>query len=450
MDVVLGLDIGSSRIKAAAFDDSGTIVAHGSRPTPRRTRAGLTDFRVLEMIEACRLVIATFAPHGFTVRGLGITAMGEVGTVIERGHLANIDFPAWHDDRGHEAIDALVRSHGSARLASATGGHFRTVSSLAKLAWLRSTDHVPNGVFVNVASAVAWTLTGVATQDGSLASTTGVVDPVQARPAMELWEQSGLAGIDIAPIDPPQTSYPATTEVSQSWGLPRAIPVMVAGHDHPVASVGTGALPGFVIDSLGTGEPLLASPPVRTNAHDRAIIEGVDLSTHSVEMWPSTGDLLVIAEGLRPGLAMSAFLALSGLTRAPLDLALPLNPSRILEDAEVAQLERGTLAIAPTVESWSNLHWYFTRRAAELDAGLRHVTGATGPTVVTGGGIRSRPWVEMKAAASAEPLLVSTVMEAGTRGAAAMVGCILGWWQTASDMPNAGLVAVDSWLSQDH
>lgn len=448
MDAVLGIDIGSSRIKATAFDATGAVVAHESVRTPVKVSDGLTDFPVVDIVEACRRLVAAVSSRDLTIQGVGIAAMGEVGTVLKDDTLVDLSFPAWHDSRGHDVIETLGRAHDPAALARLTGGHFRTVSSLAKLAWMRASHGLPDGIFVNVASAVAWSLTGIPTQDGSLAVTTGAVDPARSEFHSGLWAQAGLAGLSIAPIEPPQTHHPTTTEASHLWHLPGAIPVMVVGHDHPVAAVGTGASPGFVVDSLGTGEPVLAAltPDARSRHHQ--IMDALDLATHSVETWPSTGDPLVIAEGLRPGLAMESFLELSGLTRAEADASLPRDPDADLEDEDIAQLERGVLTFAPTTASWSSIHWYFTRRAATVNDALRLTTASDGPTVLTGGGTRSRAWVAMKASLASNPVLISTTMDTGTRGAAAMVGSTLGWWAASSDMPCAGLVPVDAWLSR--
>jgi sugar (pentulose or hexulose) kinase len=222
--------------------------------------------------------------------------------------------------------------------------------------------------------------------------------------------------------------------------------IVIAGHDHPVAAVGTGAAPGSVVDSLGTGEPVLAAwTGARPTPAEAASLVGRGLT---IETWPSTGDPLLIWEGLRPGLAMETLLMASGIPRAELEGSLsegghaPASFDRAecmaLERGEREPLRRRDLLNAPP-SSW-RLAWHalldaYARDAANGAAAVRVATGATGPIILTGGGVRSSLWVNKKLDRSTSRLEVSPVTETGTRGAAALAGVALNWWTDASLMP---------------
>ncbi len=63
------------------------------------------------------------------------------------------------------------------------------------------------------------------------------------------------------------------------------------------------------------------------------------------------------------------------------------------------------------------------------------VAGPGHRLVVFGGGGRSRPWLERKAAAGRLPVLRSTAGEPAARGAALFAGVAAGWWQKVDAAP---------------
>lgn len=443
---VIGVDIGSSRIKAIAYDRNGRAMRDVAVPTPLRRHGDVLDFPVLDMVATAREALAAVA-RGSHVMGIGIASMGEVGTIVSGGSLAAIDFPSWHDSRGDSVIRRLSSLAETLDAHTATGGHFRTVSTVAKLAWLADQRAIDSGMFLTVASALAWTLTGDATQDMSLAVTSGVTNPLNGRHLDELWAAAGLQGILLAPVANAGTAAPIAAERTVEGLLPGSIPVVVAGHDHPVAAVGTGAPRDAVIDSLGTGEPLIA-PFAGAHVVRRARVAPFPPEGFSIEASPSTGDPIAIAEGLRPGLAMSALLAASGTSRAELDARVDLDCDTTLDAGDVAALESGVVTIPADHRSWSALHASFVARAADAERAVRELTGVQGPTVLTGGGLRSTAWVKMKQRAASGPVLVSTATETAARGAAALAGVAAQWWDSPEGMPGAALVSVDAWLAR--
>jgi sugar (pentulose or hexulose) kinase len=63
-DLVLGLDVGTTNLKCLALDDTGTIVAQTSEPTPQsHPRPDWTDFEPEPIWEAiCREISALPSP----------------------------------------------------------------------------------------------------------------------------------------------------------------------------------------------------------------------------------------------------------------------------------------------------------------------------------------------------------------------------------------------------
>lgn len=449
--VVVGIDFGSSRIKAAAFARNGEMVAVGAVDTPLvRTSAG-DDFPVLEMLGAARHVIASLDVDD--VAALGMTSMGEVGTVLTDDGLAPLAFPSWYDDRGEEVVHALERKWGTAHLRDLTARHLRTTSTVAKLAHAHATaSDVPAGRFLGLCGALAYQLTGQAWQEAGLAVTSGVYDLVGRRYLSDVWASAGLRHVELAAVRPPGFGAPARGDLARALRMRPGAPVVIAGHDHPVAAVGSGVRLGEVFDSLGTGEAIIAP-----FSHDEGAERG-DLAAHldrdpdlTFEVWPSTGAPLAVWERMRPGLAMRTFLDESALDRGALeDGALPPGDHPAFSPDDLTALQSGRLVPGRyDAQAWGDLIDAYVLLASRGDRLVRDVSAARGATILTGGGLRSRRWRESKLALTPGRLEVSTVTEAAARGCAAIAGVSAGWWSRPENMPGTARVPVSTPAEMD-
>lgn len=448
MQTVVGVDFGSSRVKAAAFARDGSLAAVAARETPREQREDGDDFRVLPMLEAGQGAVRDLGLPPGSIAALGLTSMGEAGTVLRDGRLAQISFPAWYDARGEDLVRFLQERFGACEAAVRTGQHLRINSTVAKLGHLAPLLEAPlEGEFLGLCGAFAWQLTGRGWQDESLAITSGIWDSQRHDYWLAPWNLVGLGQVALAPVKPPGHGEPAAGELAESLGLAPGAPVVIAGHDHPVATVGAGVRPGEVGDSLGTGEALIAAmdPGLAADAaHCRDILLEDDKITF--EVWPSTGRRAAVYEWLRPGLAMRTFLRQTGLDRSALEAqAGPPVPGRQLDEEMVRQMELGVPGdLAPNAESWGALIDHYVMAANAGQDRLRRATGARGTTVLTGGGLRSARWRRAKALLGRKPMVVSVAAETAVRGAAAIAGTSLGWWQTAETMPGVTRLGVGS------
>ncbi|WP_024287287.1 FGGY family carbohydrate kinase [Cellulomonas sp. KRMCY2] len=445
-ELVLGIDIGTSRTKVAAYGRDGRAVTFRASPTPIGNIAGAVDFPVLAMLDTVESLIEGMGLRGSPIVGVGIGTMGEVGTILAGSRLQHIDFPAWYDDRGADVVRALEEAFGRSWLAGRTGGHVRSTSSLAKLAWLSAHGRLVDGTFLGLAGAVAWRLTGQAVQEASLASTSGAFDPVEGQYVEAIWVSAGLGGVRPARVTPPATGTPADTALARRLGLRPGAMVVIAGHDHPVAAVGTGARAGEVVDSMGTGEPVLAAVTRSTPRPSHAEVARLVADGLTVESWPSTGDVALIWEGLRPGLAMQTFLDATRGDRAALDAqAPPPGTAGLPAPDAVRTLEQGGACHLPEgPSSWAQILDHYAVMAAKGEQAVRAATGASGVTLLTGGGLRSPRWVAAKAALGATSPVVSQATETVARGAAAIAGMACGWWSDTADMPGARRLTTDT------
>ncbi|MGX5681032.1 FGGY family carbohydrate kinase [Schumannella luteola] len=451
-EVVVGLDFGSSRIKAAAYDRSGELVALAAEGTPVESRPDGDDFPVARMLAAAVTALERLGQPPGAIAGIALSSMGEVGTVLTDAGLADLAFPSWYDSRGGEVVAALHERFGAEHLALRTGNHSRLVSTVTKLGHLAAHGGVPDGLFLGLCGSLAWQLTGEGWQEAGIAVTSGVYDVIRREYLPQVWAAAGLEGVALPPVLAAGEGRPAITALARRLGLAEGAPVVIAGHDHPVATVGAGMRAGELGDSMGTGEALIAvvSPE---RAADVAALERAmrDDPYLSFEVWPTTGALLAVWERLRPGLAMRSFLEHGGLDRSVVDAAAPpVGVPVRLTDAQSRAMENGERSPLPAdAAGWAELIDFYVLLANRGLETVSAATGADGSTILTGGGLRSARWRQSKALLGRAPMAVSTVEESVTRGCAAVVGASLGWWPDGESMPGAERIPVRSGSVED-
>jgi sugar (pentulose or hexulose) kinase len=283
-DVIVGIDAGTTAVKAAAFDADGNEVAQGRAPTPWRavpTGAEVDPDELLAAaVAAAREAVA--AAGGGRVVAVGVASIAETGVLLDRDGRPVVPGIAWHDSRGEEEARRLAEElpEFSARVGLAAS----PLCSLAKYRWLR--DHMPGserGVrWLNVAEWLVAGFGGDAVAELSLASRTGFYD-LHARVP---WDEAlawagapaGLVGEAVAAGTPMGTVGDALPEA-------RGAILTVGGHDHLSAAVGAGAAgEGDVLDSCGTAEAFVrASAPLAPERVVQAVADGVSVGWHAAE-----------------------------------------------------------------------------------------------------------------------------------------------------------------------
>ena len=252
-ELVLGIDVGTSSIKAAVFDTDGRDVAHSREPTPWRmvdTGAELDPGALLaSTLTAVRAARA--AAGAAPVAAIGVASMAETGVLLDRSDVPVVPSIAWHDGRGAaEAADLAARFGGDA-FAARVGIPATAACTLVKYRWMRGNwPAADRGVrWLNVAEWIVLGLGGDPAPELSLASRTGFYDLHGRRP----WPEA-LAWAD-APSGLAADPVPAGTPMGRAGPeLGRAV-LTVGGHDHLAGAVGAGAAEsGDVLDSCGTAE----------------------------------------------------------------------------------------------------------------------------------------------------------------------------------------------------
>lgn len=410
---LLGIDVGSTRLKAVLVDGTGAITELAVVSTPFAATARGVEMPVEDLEAALIRVLTTLSLEGRAgVAAIGIGGLAESGAPLAAGRPC-APVIAWHDPRGEDVAARLDAALGDA-LAVRIGQRPRSVSSVAKLGWL-----VANGVdrvegWLGVPELCVWLLTGDQVSDFSLASRTGAYDIGTGEWIPEVFKVAGLpGGVFVDPAAAGSVLARVGVAGARAFGVPAGAPVTLAGHDHLAAAeslAGPGAGGGPVAyNSVGTAESVLGFSAALP---DRARALALRLA---VSRRPAGVGWAVFAGAARAGLILS-------------DLAVRLGGSPATLDALDA-------ADGGPGAAWHGELRALAERTADSADRLAGLLGPAGRIVAFGGGSRSRPWMRLKAGLSAPtPVFRADVDEAAARGAAMAAGVAAGWWAT----PGAG------------
>ena len=250
---VIGIDVGTTNVKIAAFDPAGRCLAH----VTLRTQADASDL-VATVFDAIRDCVA----RGGAPDAVGVAGMAETGVAIDRDGRALTPLIFWTEARGTEHAAGLNRACDPDALYRATGRVATGKSPLATWLWLRHHEPavLPNMTrWLGAPDLVVHALTGRACTHPTLAARTLAFDLDTCDYPDDLLAIAGLRADQLpAPTGFDGLAGRISTAAAAATGLRPGTPVVHAGHDHSVGAWAVGVrAPGSACLSLGTTEAVL-------------------------------------------------------------------------------------------------------------------------------------------------------------------------------------------------
>ncbi|KNZ30931.1 MAG: xylulose kinase [Methylibium sp. NZG] len=256
----LGLDLGTSELKALLLADDHRVVALAraplavQRPQPLWSEQAPADWwAAVESVMG--ELAATHAAALAQVRAIGLS--GQMHGAVLLDEAGSVLRPAilWNDGRSGAACAALTAAVPA--LPQITGNLAMPGFTAPKLWWVR--EHEPD-VFARTACVllpkdfVRLQLTGEAVTDCSDASGTLWLDVGARRWSAELLAACGLSEAHMPRlVEGSAVSARLRPALARRWGLPADVPVAGGGGDNAASAVGIGAVsPGQGFVSLGT------------------------------------------------------------------------------------------------------------------------------------------------------------------------------------------------------
>lgn len=465
--ILVGIDIGTTNLKAIATRPDGTILCVARRAMQIDTPdAGAAEFNLEaldrnllailgELIEALsRLDIPASA-----ISGIGVASIGESFVGIDSSGQRITPCPTWYDRRTTRLLDRWNMT--SRAWFDITGMVDDDIYTAYRLVWWRNAstelfDRV--ATWLTVADYATFLLSGAKVSSPSIAARSGLADRRSLTWSSPILHNAGISDAQLGELRPSASvAGQITPKIAEQTGLIAGTPVINAGHDHPCAGLGCGlADPGQIIDSTGTSEAIktvVDRPLDFTETMDGSydcyphVVPGRYLLSGHI---PSSGGLLDWLVRLLSGPAPTADSATllwqsaaaaipgaNGILVAPFleGTGAPLNDRT--RRAEItgagAQSDNGAILRAgvEALAGWVSIN---------LDL-FESITGTNASVLVlTGGGARNDLSNRIKAALLNKPFDIPEVEEAAGLGAALVAGLATGIFADATRAAQRGAI----------
>lgn len=326
----LGLDLGTSGLRALLVDEDGAPIGSAERHyTSSQPHAGWSEQDPSDWIDALEGVMRELGAKHAEIAGLkGIGVAGHMHGATLLDHKGEVIRPCilWNDSRAHAEASALDKKDGVRDLS---GNIVFPGFTAPKLAWVaqHEPEHAKRVAKVLLPAAVLnFYLTGDYVADLSDSAGTSWLDVGARR-----WSDTLLAAGGMREDQMPRLvegCAPAGTlrdDLAQSWGVPKGVIVAGGAGDNAAAACGIGALKeGQAFLSLGTSGVLLVARDGYFPAPDSAL----HTFCHAVpDRWYQMGVMLSATDSL------NWLGKISGAT--PADLTAPLEgelapPGRVM------------------------------------------------------------------------------------------------------------------------
>ena len=445
--VIIGLDAGTTGVKAAAFGLGSSW-----------QRVAIREYRLLEptpgqaVQDPAAIVRATHDALAECVAAVGSAKVLGVSVSAGMHGLMALDgerrpltpLVTWADARARDEARSLHRSGQASALHALSGTPVHPMTPLTKLMWFAR--HEPRTWqaarwWVGLKEYLLLGLTGDVVTELSSASGTGLLDMSTRDWSATAIEVCGVSIDKLPPILPTTSTLPLAPAAAAAVGLPPGTPVVVGAGDGPLGNLGTGAMePGIACLSLGTSgavRTVVAHPHVDDDRTlfcyaltDTTWVVGGAISNGGVvlrwtgesltpDVWAAAGDagpdhaVLELAAGVPAGSEGLVMLPYLLSERAPLwDPDLPgafLGLRREHTRAHMARaaIEGVCLQMRIILDRLDQVQPVSTVRA-------------------TGGVFRAALWSEVMAAMLTRPVRVVGGAEGTARGAAALALFALG------------------------
>ncbi|MGH2808514.1 MAG: gluconokinase [Actinomycetota bacterium] len=260
--VVIGLDLGTTSIKAVALDASGR--AHGvvqHEAPPHRDASGRSEQDpelVVAAVKRClREVTAKAADAGLTVAGVATSAAMHSLMAVDADNEPLTGGITWGDRRAVDQARRIKQEHDHLAIYKRTGVPLHPMTPLTKLMWFRENEsdlYARAARWVSMKEHVQHRLCGEWFVDRSTASTSGLLSLETLDWDDELLDVLALERAKLSPVvDSTYRGGTIRPDAASELGLPTDCAVVAGASDGALANIGVGALTdGVVACSIGT------------------------------------------------------------------------------------------------------------------------------------------------------------------------------------------------------
>lgn len=457
---IAGLDIGTTGCKCTVFDADGNDLGRAYREYAVQRNESGHEIDAKILLNAVFETIAEMAGKYPDIKGIGVTSFGETFVMTDEDGTPLHPAMLYTDPRGEEQSERLVDKLGSRQIQKITGLKPHATYSMPKMMWvkenLREVEGDASHIFL-MEDFVVFHLTGVAQIDYSLASRTQAFDIVHLCWSKVVFDQ---AGIDIGKMSKPvptgTPAGPVRPEVAKRLGLGVDTVVVSAAHDQVAAAIGAGVFDGSTAaDGAGTVECMV---PVYDTLPDMDVMyEG----NYAVIPYVIPGKYVTYAFSYTGGALIQWCADVLAKEEKLQAAARHLSVNELLEQEYIKKRGDvpGKLLVLPHFAGAATPYMDAGSRGAILglstDSRVYDIYRACMEGVVyemllnfhllvksgigckkmaaTGGGAKSKIWMQMKADILDIPITALSTSDAGTVGASMLTGLAIGAFRDLAD-----------------
>ena len=301
MEYLLGIDVGSTSLKAVVYDLAGNAISQGSRPTERfNPYPDNPEWAIWKpeqiwggVAESIKEAISRLDNPG-DIKAAAVAGMGMDGVPIGKDGKWLYPFISWHCPRTEPQHRWWAENIGAEKQFAAGGNQLWVFNTALRLLWMRENEPEildKTDKWLLIEDFVNFMLCGEYATDYSMASTTLLFDQRKQCWSDELVEASGLDRRLLCDPAPSGTLLGKVHKrAAEATGLAEGTAIVLGGHDYLCGALPTGAFkPGVVLDVTGTWEVVVAAldKPVLTSD---ALQAGIIIDSHVARgSWAAMG-----------------------------------------------------------------------------------------------------------------------------------------------------------------
>ena len=305
MHVYVGLDLGTSSLKAVALATDGRLVASASHAYPTHSPVpGWAEQDPADWTQAAHVALRELSvalPRDAEPRALGIAAQLPTLALLDPDGRPLRPAIVWYDGRATAQATAMLRALPAEEWYRRSGIVFDAHYLAPMHAWVaeHEPDALARGAYLvcGAKDALLHALTGRWLSDPTMASGVGVYNPRDGA-----WDEALLraAGLTTALLPPLASPWTVAGRLGSDWrhtGLPDGLPVVVGAADSLCGVLGCGATESGVMAVIaGTSTAMLMS--TRQPLYDQT--RRFFLTPHAVpQRWALEMDLMATGSSVR-------------------------------------------------------------------------------------------------------------------------------------------------------
>ncbi len=249
-EILLGIDIGTSACKAAAFDTNGSVLAQANESYPvYYPKAGWAEQKPDDWWAAvCRAVkkLISCGIDPKTISGIGIDGQSWSAVAVDKKGEVLCNTPIWMDTRAKDICSQMEKIAGEGKLFEVSGNPVQPMYTMPKVLWYK--ENIPEvyekiDKILQSNSFIAYRLTNAVTQEPSQGYGWNCYDMKSGAWNLPLCQELGIDTKLLPDIVPSHAVIgKVTAEAARMTGLCVGTPVVAGGLDAACGTLGAGVL----------------------------------------------------------------------------------------------------------------------------------------------------------------------------------------------------------------